>query len=81
MGQNITLNLDKEIIRKAKILAARRQTSISRLLAEELTRIVGEAERYESAKVRALAQMKKGYHLGGKALASREALHDRESLR
>ncbi|MHC1724451.1 MAG: DUF6364 family protein [Syntrophobacteraceae bacterium] len=77
MGQNITLNLDKEIIQKAKILAARRQTSVSRLLGEELERVVGEAERFEQAKGRAIAQMRKGWHLGGKAAASREDLHER----
>jgi len=40
MKQNITLSLDKEVIRKSKILAAKKETSISKLLADSLARIV-----------------------------------------
>jgi hypothetical protein len=36
MKQNITLSLDKEVIRKGKILAAKKESSISRMLAETL---------------------------------------------
>lgn len=35
MKQNITLSIEKDLIRKAKILAARKDTSISKLLSEE----------------------------------------------
>ena len=36
MKQNIALSLDKELIRKAKVMAAHRQTSISGMLSDEL---------------------------------------------
>jgi len=36
MKHNITLSLDRELITKAKIIAAQRNSSVSRLLAEEL---------------------------------------------
>ncbi|MCZ7625364.1 MAG: DUF6364 family protein [Candidatus Methylomirabilis sp.] len=36
MGHNITLRLDKELIRKAKVLAAQQGTSVSGLLARRL---------------------------------------------
>ncbi|MEN6440244.1 MAG: hypothetical protein ABFD97_16845 [Syntrophobacter sp.] len=81
MGQNITINLDGEIIQKARVLAARRQTSISRMLGQELERVVRESERYEQAKAKAFAHMRQGWHMGGQAVASREDLHETKSLR
>ncbi len=77
MKQNITLSLEKDILKKAKLLAANRETSVSKLLAEELSRIVLQDDRYESAKRRALARLRKGFHLGGQILARREELHER----
>jgi len=47
LKQNITLSLDKELIKKAKILAAQRQMSISHMLSEELKKIIEDAEIYE----------------------------------
>ncbi|NPV04861.1 MAG: hypothetical protein HPY67_09030 [Syntrophaceae bacterium] len=79
--QNITLSLDKDVIRKARLLSARRSTSISRLLSEELERLVRDHERYEQAQKSALAALRKGFHLGGKPLARRDELHDRQDLR
>ena len=75
--QNITLRLEKSLIAKAKVIAAKRHTSVSRMLSEELERIVEEAEHYEKAKRQALANLKKGYHLGGEITASRDELHER----
>jgi len=37
MKQNITISLDKDLIRKVRVLAAQRETSMSRMLADELT--------------------------------------------
>lgn len=77
MKQNITLRLDKSLIAKAKVIAAQRQTSVSRMLSKELKRMVEDAERYEQAKRQALANLKKGYHLGGEMTTSRDELHER----
>jgi len=77
MKQNITLALDKELVRKAKVLAAERSTSVSRMLADEIERIVGERDRYEKAKVAAIAELRRGYHLGGGRLPSRDEIYDR----
>jgi hypothetical protein len=49
MKQNITLSLDKDLIKKAKILAAQRQTSISRMLSEELEKIIVCSMEYDRA--------------------------------
>ncbi len=77
MKQNITLSMEKDLIRKSKILAAKREISISKLLSRELTRILSDEDLYESAQKRATARLKKGVHLGGKILATREELHER----
>ena len=75
--QNITVSLSAEVIQKARVLAARRSTSISGLLAEQLETLTGEDEAYERARRSAIALMRKGFHLGGVITASREELHER----
>ncbi|MBU2510971.1 hypothetical protein KJ966_06520 [bacterium] len=50
MKQNITLSIEKEILQKARIIAAQRQLSISAMLGMELERIVTDAVQYEQAK-------------------------------
>jgi hypothetical protein len=65
------------VLRKAKILAARRDTSISALLAHEIELLVDQEEAYERAKKQALALLDKGFHLGGVIRASRDELHER----
>jgi hypothetical protein len=74
--QNVTISLDREIIRKAKIAAARRSTSISGLLAQQVEILVGEEEAYQSAERQAMTLLDQGFHLGGTP-ASRDELHDR----
>ena len=76
MKQNITLAVDKEILRKARVLAAERSTSVSGLLAAELERIIGERDRYETAKTAAIAELRRGYDLGGGTLPSRGEVYE-----
>jgi hypothetical protein len=75
--QNVTISLDRETIQKAKIVAARRSTSISGLLARQIEILVGEEEAYERAKRQALALLDQGFDLGGKGPVSRDELHER----
>lgn len=75
--QNVTISLSTQTVRKAKILAAKRSTSISGLLAEEVERLVDADEVYERAAASAIARMKRGFHLGGGPLVSRDELHER----
>lgn len=75
--QNLTISLDREIIQKARIIAARQFTSISGLVARQIETLVGEEEAYERAKQRALALLDKGFHLGGTIRVSRDELHER----
>lgn len=77
MKQNITLSVEKELLKKAKLLAAKKETSVTKLLTEQLTRLVSEDDQYELAKKRALMILKRGFHLGGRIIAKREDLHER----
>ena len=77
MKQNVTLSIEKEIIKKGKVVAARRDTSISKMLADLLKGMVENDERYEAAKRSALQQLKKGIRLGGKITWKRADLYER----
>ena len=75
--QNVTISISPDTVRKARILAARRSTSISGLLAEQIERLLGEEEVWERSERSALALLEQGFHLGGLIPASRDELHER----
>src|SRR6266536_2562709 len=51
--RNLTLQLDEDVIRRAKVLAAKRGTSVSGLVARELEHLVAQDARYVEAWYRA----------------------------
>jgi len=63
--QNLTLKLPVGTIRKAKVVAAERGTSISALVARKIEELVGEDAEYQAARRRALEWLGQGWHLGG----------------
>ncbi len=75
--QNLTVSLNTQTIQKAKVLAAKRSTSISGLLAGQIEALVDAEETYESAHRAALDLMERGFHLGGTRSIHRDALHER----
>jgi hypothetical protein len=75
--QNLTISLDRKAIQKAKIIAARRSTSISGLLAHQIELLIGEEEAYERAERQAMTLLDQGFHLGGVIRVSRDELHER----
>ena len=75
--QNVTISVSPEIVRKARILAAKRSTSISALLAEQIEAMIGEEEVWDSSQRSALAMLEHGFHLGGQVPVSRDELHER----
>jgi hypothetical protein len=77
--RNITITLEESIARWARIEAARRDTSISRLLAGILKERMLEEDAYQAAMRRALAR-KPFLSTSGQYL-SREEVHDRPGLR
>ena len=75
--QNLTISLDRRTIQKAKVVAARRSTSISGLVARQIEILVGEEEAYERAERQALMLLDQGFHLGGEIRVRRDELHER----
>jgi hypothetical protein len=75
--QNLTISLDRQTIRKAKIVAAKHSTSISGLVTRQIEILVGEEEAYERAERQAMSLLDQGFHLGGVIRVSRDELHER----
>jgi hypothetical protein len=77
--RNVTVALPRTLLRRVKVVAATRDTSISALLASALEEIAGRDEERRRAARRTVARAREGYDLGtrGRALATRDQLHDR----
>jgi hypothetical protein len=77
--RNVTVTLEEDVARWARIEAAQKEMSVSRLLGEMLKERMVENDDYEKAMRRALAR-KPFLKTDGKYL-SREEAHDRAHLR
>jgi len=77
MRRNLTVQLDEETVQKARVLAARRSTSISRLVGDEIARLIAEDDDYQRARRIALGHLERALHLGGGPLPDRDSLHAR----
>jgi hypothetical protein len=78
-NQNITLSLPEEDLREARIMAARRGTSVSQMLARMLRDLVEQESGYARARDRSLARLHQGMDLGtdGHISWSRDSIHER----
>ena len=77
MKTNVTLSVESDLLRDAKVLAAQRGTSVSRLMADQLEELVRRDREYDRARQRAVARLDQGFDLGWTAPASRDELHER----
>lgn len=77
MKTNVTLKIDADLLREARILAAEEGTSMSAMLAGRLEQTVRERRGYQQAKQRALSRLRRGWDLGWKRPRSRDDLHER----
>jgi hypothetical protein len=77
LKQNITISLDKEMIRAGKMIAAQQGTSLNRMLCLELERIIRNVRQYDMAKQKAIAAMKTGFNSGMDRYPARDVLHER----
>jgi hypothetical protein len=73
----VTVNLDRQILAKAKALAARRSTTISGLLADLIQTLVADDDAYLVAERRARALMDQGFDMGARPRVTRDELHER----
>jgi hypothetical protein len=74
---NVTLTIDADLLREARILAAAEGTSVSGLIRDRLEELVRRSKAYDAARRRALARLRAGRDLQWKRPASRDELHER----
>jgi hypothetical protein len=77
MKTNVTLKLDADLLREARVIAAEEGTSVSALLTERLESIVRERKAFDKARRRALARLRQGLDLQWTPANSRDELHER----
>jgi len=75
--RNITVQLDEETVQKARVVAAKRGSSISRLLTEQIEVLARQDDDYDRAMRDALVELERGYDLGGGPYPARDDLYDR----
>lgn len=77
--RNITLSIPKEVLLKVKLIAVKRQTSVSGLLTQTLEKLVQQEDAYTRARQRHLRRLEQGVDLGtcGQILTRRDELHER----
>ena len=79
--KNVTITLDEEVVRWARIRAAEKETSVSRLVGEVLRERMFEEETYQTAMQQYLSQSPRPLKKPGAKYPRREDLHDRQGLR
>lgn len=79
--RNVTISLDDELARKARVAAAERDMSLSKFIADLLRKEVASDSGYEEAMHEYLAESPYVSLGRGEKLPSREEMHDRPVLR
>jgi hypothetical protein len=77
MKTNVTLKLDADLLREARVVAAQEGRSISALLTDRLEAIIRERKAFEKARRRAVARLREGLDLQWTPATSRDELHER----
>ena len=77
MKTNVTLKLDADLLREARVVAAEEGRSVSGLLTDQLEALVRERKAFERARKRALARLRHGLDLQWTPPRSRDELHER----
>ena len=77
MKTNVTLKIEADLLREARIMAAEENSSISALLAAKLEQAVRERKGYQQARRSALARLRKGFDLNWTPPRSRGELYER----
>lgn len=79
--KNVTISLEEEVARWARIWAAEHETSVSRLVGEMLREKMLRESEYDAAMRRFLSRKPLPLLIPGEKLPSREELHDRKNFR
>lgn len=81
MKRNVTLSLNEDTARWARVEAARRDTSVSAFLAEILQERMGQTAGYEDSMKEFLGRGPRRLKSEGGRYPSRDEVHDRAGLR
>ena len=79
--KNVTITLDEEVARWARVRAAERETSVSRLVGEMLRETMVAEEGYRAAYEQFFSVRPRRMRKPGRPLPTRDELHDRARLR
>ncbi len=66
MKRNLTVQLDEDLIHRAKVIAAERGTSVSGLVTQQITKLIEARDRYTTARESALEMMSAATDRGGR---------------
>lgn len=77
MKANVTLKIEEDLLREARVLAAEEGSSISALLAARLEQAVRERKGFDQARRNAVARLRSGYDLRWSPNRARGELHER----
>ncbi len=75
--KNVTITLDEDVLRWAKVWAASHDTSVSRMLGEELRRKMQSEKHYERARKRFLGKLPKPLKPANTPYPGRDSLYER----
>ena len=79
--KNITITLDKDTARRARVRAAERDMSVSRYIGELVHKDIRASDEYQEAMQRYLSSKFVIDLQPGERLSTREEIHDRAALR
>ncbi len=79
--RNVTITLDDETARWARLEAARHDTSVSRLVGSMLRREMQAHDTFERAKRQYMSQEPLTHRADGRPYPSRDQMHERDGLR
>lgn len=79
--KNVTVTLDEDVARWARIRAAELDTSVSRMLGELLRDLMGRELSYQTEMQQYLVREPSALSAGGVGYPSRDELHERPDLR
>ena len=77
MKTNVTLKLDTDLLREARVIAAEEGCSVSALLTDRLESLVRDRKAFDRARRRALARLREGLDLRWTPPGSRDEIHER----
>jgi hypothetical protein len=77
MKAKVTLTIDVDQLRKARLAAARKGLTVSALIEKQLEQIAPKHQRYARARKSAITRLKTGFDLNWNAAVSRTDLHKR----